>query len=147
MRMSPTQNFDAQAISELAEGDRVLVAGCEMETLNNEQSTAMGGSAANEFVASAIVFHVEAVGVGAAANGDIAVTVGTTTGGTEILGITTLTNLISLNDHFIAVIDGLTVTIPANSTLYVKVTSADTTAGAAHLMDAYVVGDVFPTGV
>jgi len=130
----------------LAEDERVLVAGCEMETLNNEQNTAIGGSAANEFVPSEIVFQVEDVGVGAVANGDVEVSCGITTGGTEILPATTLTNLIALNDRFVAVITGLTATIPADSSLYVKVTTADTTAGAGHLMDAYIKGTIFVSG-
>jgi hypothetical protein len=134
------------ATTELAESDRVLVVGCEMETINNEQSTAIGGDAANEFIPTALIFHVEDVGAGAAANGDIEVSVGISTGGTQILVATTLTNLISLNDRFEIAITGLTNTIPANSTLYVKVTAADTTAGVGHLMDTYIVGKIFVSG-
>ena len=134
------------ATTELAESDRILVAACQMETLNNEQTANIGGLITDEYVPTAIVFHVEAVGVGAAANGDIQVTVGTTPGGVDILPITALTNLISLNDRFTVAITGLTDTIPANSDLYVKVTTADTTAGAGHLMDAYFEGTIFVSG-
>jgi len=130
----------------LAAKPRVVVAGCEVETLNNEQSTAIGGSAANEFVPIALIFHMEAVGVGAAANGDVVVTVGITTGGTEILGVTTLTNLIALNTRFVVALTGLTATIPADSTIYCKVTTADTTAGAGHLLDCYLIGETFVSG-
>jgi len=57
-----------------------------------------------------------------------------------------LTNLISLNQHFVAVIDGLTSTMLADGTLYVKVTTADTTAGAGHLLDAYILGTIVVSG-
>jgi hypothetical protein len=150
MRLSPLVNFDAAdnaaMVTKLALADRVIVTGCEMETLNNEQSTAIGGVAANEFVPELIVFHVEDVGSGAAANGDIQVSVGNSSGGTQILVATALTNLISLNQHFIVAIDGLTNTILANSTLYVKVTTKDTTAGAGHLLDAYILGTIVVSG-
>lgn len=150
MRLSPTVNHDAvdnaAMVTKLALADRIKVTGCEMETLNNEQSTAIGGAAANEFVPELIVFHVEDVGAGAAANGDIEVSVGTTTGGTQIMVATTLTNLISLNQRYVAVIDGLTSTMLANGTLYVKVTTADTTAGAGHLLDAYILGTIVVSG-
>jgi len=132
--------------TELGELERIAVTGVHLEILNNEQSTAIGGAAANEFVPRFIIFHMEDVGVGAAANGDAQVTVGITPGGTEILGATALTNLINLNDRFVVAITGLTATMPANSTLYVKVTTADTTAGADHLCDAYVLGSVFVSG-
>lgn len=151
IRMSPTLVVDAAGIeamtAELDESGRILVAGCEMETLNNEQTAAIGGSASDEYVPTAIVFHVEDVGAGAAANGDIQVTAGITPGGTEILPATPLTSLSSLNDRFTVAITGLTDTIPANSDLYVKVTTQDSTAGAGHLMDAYFIGSIFVSGV
>ncbi len=130
----------------LAAKPRVTVTGCEVETLNNEQSTAIGGSAANEFVPIYAIFQMEAVGVGAAANGDVEITIGTSAGGTQILGATTLTNLINLNDRFVVVLAGLTAAIAANSTVYCKITSADTTAGAAHLLDLILVGETFVSG-
>lgn len=149
IRMSPTLVVDAAGIeamtTELAESDRVLVAGCQMDALNDEQTANIGGAAADEYVPTAIVFHVEEV-VGVAANGDIQVSAGITPGGTEILPATPLLNLISLNDRFTVAITGLTDTIPANSDLYVKVTTADTTAGAGHLMDAYFEGTIFVSG-
>ena len=150
MRLSPTDNFSAvnsaAMDTELTESERVKVTGCEMETLNNEQSTTIGGSAANEYIPESIAFHVEAVGTGVAANGDVEVSVGIAPGGTEILVATTLTTCKLLNDHYVVAIDGLTAAIPANSTIYVKVTTADTTAGAGHLLDAYIIGTLFVSG-
>jgi len=134
------------ATTELGQSERVAVTGLQMETLNNEQSTAIGGSGTDEFVPHAIIFHVEDVGAGAAANGDMQVTVGITPGGTEILGATALTNLKDLNDRYVVLITGLTDAIAGDSTLYVKNTTADTTAGAGHLCDAYILGETFVSG-
>jgi len=125
---------------------RVTVTGCEVETLNNEQNTAIGLSAADEFVPIYAIFQMEAVGVGAAANGDVEVTIGTSAAGTQILGTTTLTNLINLNDRFVVVLAGLTAAIAADATIYCKITTADTTAGAAHLLDLILVGETFVSG-
>jgi len=150
MRLSPTINWtaveNAAMVTKLALSHRVAVIGCEMETLNNEQSTAIGGATANEFVPELIVFHVEDVGVGAAANGDIQVSVGNSSGGTQLLVATALTNLISLNQHYIVAVDGLTSTMLADGTLYVKVTTADTHAGVGHLLDAYILGTLVVSG-
>jgi len=138
--------LDSDATTYAASKPRVLVAGCELETLNDEESTAIGGSAASEFVPTLVIFHIEDVGVGAAAAGDATVTVGITTGGTEILPTTTLTGLNTLNEHFSVPVAGLTEAITADSTIYCKVTSADSTAGAGHLLDCYVVGETFTSG-
>jgi len=131
--------------TELAQSERVKVAAVAIDTLNDEQSTAIGGSAANEYVPSKIVGHLEAVG-GVAATGDAQITVGTSAGGTQILPATPLTGFKDLNDHFEIVISGLTDQITADSTLYVKCTTADTTAGAGHLADFYIVGEIVVSG-
>jgi len=138
--------LDSDATTFAATKPRVLVAGCELETLNDEESTAIGGSAANEFVPIALIFHIEDVGGGAAAAGDAEVTVGTSSGGTQILPVTVLTALNTLNERFVVPIAGLTAAISADSTIYVKVTSADSTAGVGHLLDCYVVGETFTSG-
>jgi hypothetical protein len=116
-----------------------------MYTLNNEQSTAIGGSAASEFVPLWAIAHLEAVG-GAGATGDAQITIGTSAGGTQILGATALTTLKDLNDRFVISLNGLTDTIPANSTIYVKVTTKDTSAGVGHLIDVYLLGETFVSG-
>ena len=125
---------------------RVNVSALSLETLNNEQSTAIGGAATDEFSPLYAIVQMEDVGVGAAANGDAQITIGITTGGTEILTATVLTSLISLNDKFKIDLPGLTAAIPADSTIYVKVTTADTGAGASHLGEAFIVGEMFVSG-
>jgi hypothetical protein len=125
---------------------RVRVTGLTINVLNNEQSTAIGGSASNEFVPLFAIAHMEAVG-GAGATGDTQITIGTSAGGTQILGATALTGLDGLNDHFlIALGAGLTTTLTTDSTIYCKVTTKDTSAGAGHLVDVYIVGYVFVSG-
>jgi len=135
----------ASATAELAKEEIVLVSAVAIDTLNDEQSTAIGGSSGNQFKPTYIEFHLEAVG-GAGATGDAQITVGTSAGGTQILTATTVTNMKDLNDTFGVSVTGLLDPIGADSTLYVKCTTADTTAGAGHLMDAHITGEIFPTG-
>lgn len=132
--------------SAVAVKPRVIVTGCELETLNNEQSTAIGLAAGDEFVPIYAILHLEDVGAGAAAAGDAAITIGTSAGGTQILPATTLTGLNALNERFVIPIAGLTAAIAANSTIYCKITTADTTAGAGHLLDLYLIGETFTSG-
>ncbi len=130
----------------LAAKPRVLVAGLTIDVLNNEQSTALGLSAASEFVPRYAIAHLEAIG-GAGATGDTQITIGTSAGGTQILGATALTGVDGLNDRYvIALATGLTATLTADSTIYCKVTTKDTTAGAGHLVDVYIVGETFVSG-
>ena len=132
--------------ADVAEKPRVLVAGLTIDILNNEQSTAIGLSAGSEFVPRFAIAHLEAIG-GAGATGDTQITIGTSTGGTQIIGATALTGVDGLNDHFlIALATGLTATLTADSTIYVKVTTKDTSAGAGHLVDVYIVGETFVSG-
>jgi hypothetical protein len=125
----------------------VKVSDVVIRTLNNEQSTAMGGSAANQFCPTHAVVHLKAVGVGAAANGDVQISIGTSTGGTQIKTAGAATGLTGLNAKFIFDLTGaVKAAIPCNSTVYVKVTTADTTAGVGHLADVYLYGDVVVGG-
>jgi hypothetical protein len=125
----------------------VKITGLDMPTLNNEQSTAMGGSAANQFAPTHAVITVNNVGVGAVANGDMQITIGTATGGTQISSAITCTGLNTINEKLVVDLTGATkAAIPCNSTIYVKVTTADTTAGAGHLADVYLFGEVFAGG-
>jgi hypothetical protein len=126
---------------------RIKITGLAMPTLNNEQSTAMGGSASNQFAPTHAVVTVNNVGSGAAANGDMQITIGTSTGGTQILTATACTGLNTINEKIVISLMGATkAAIPCNSTIYVKVTTADTTAGAGHLADVYLFGEVFAGG-
>jgi len=130
--------------TELAPSLRVKVAGLAMDSVN-EVSQAIGGSASDQFVPVKVIAHLEAVG-GAGATGDMQITIGTSAGGTQIKGITPLTNLKDLNDHMEIGVAGLTDSIAADSTIYFKATTKDTTAGAGHLVDLYVVGEMFASG-
>ena len=130
--------------TELAERQRVKVSTLAMDSVN-EVSQAIGGSAANEFVLLKAVVHLEDDGAAGGATGDMQITIGTSTGGTQILTATVTTALTTLNQRFEIDITGLTATIPANSTLYVKATTRDTTA-AGYTCDVYIEGTVFVSG-
>ena len=135
-----------EVIDNIGERTVVLVEDISVETLNDEQSTAIGGDAAKQFVPTHAIIHMVDVGAGLAANGDVAITIGISAGGTQILAATVCTNLIAIDTKFI--IDLSAVVKPAlaaNATIYVKVTTADTTAGAGHLANAYIYGELIPT--
>ena len=150
VRLSATVNQTAAGLTaieaELGQEAQVKVEAVLIDTLNNEQSTAIGGSASNQFVPHRAIVHLEDVGAGAAATGDFQLTMGTSAGGTQILPATAMTGVKDLNDRLAIAITGLTDPIAANSTLYVKVTTADSTAGAAHKVDVYFEGEVFTSG-
>lgn len=134
----------ATSTTELAQEQRVKVSTLAMDSVN-EVSQAIGGSAANEFVPTEIVVHLEDDGAAGGATGDMQITVGTSAGGTQILGATATTNLDTLNDRFTIAITGLTAAIAADSTLYVKATTRDTTA-VGYTCDIYIRGQVFVSG-
>ena len=130
--------------TELAERQRVKVSTLAMDSVN-EVLQAIGGSAANEFVPLKVIVHLEDDGGGGGATGDMQITVGITSGGTQILGATATTNLKLLNDHFEVDITGLTAAIPADSTLYVNATTKDSSA-VGYTCDVYVEGTIFVSG-
>jgi hypothetical protein len=125
---------------------RVKVTGLAIDTLNDEVSTAIGGSSANLFVPNRIYVQIEDVGAGAAATGDFEITVGTSTGGTQILAATACTGCNTLNETFQIDVSGVLPAITEDSTLFVKCTTADSTAGAGHLADIYIQGELFVAG-
>jgi hypothetical protein len=92
-----------------------------------ETTAALSGAAGQDFAPEQITIHLTAVG--APLNGNTAITLGTTTGGTELLPATTLTGLTTLNQTFAIVLTGAFPAIAGNATLYLNVTSADTGAG------------------
>lgn len=123
---------------------RVMIDSLAIDTLNDEQTANLGGDAADEFCPITAIIQMIAV-VGAAASGDFEITIGITPGGTEILGATACTGVIDENDKLPIDLSGVALnSIPANSDIYVKVTTADTTAGAGHLARAYLVGELIP---
>jgi len=130
--------------TQLAQDERVLVAALAMDSVN-EKSAAIGGNAADEFVPLKVIVHLEDDGAAGGATGDMQITVGTSAGGTQILGATVLTAFATLNDRFTITLSGLTAAIAADSTLYVKVTTRDTTAGG-YIADAYIEGTIFVSG-
>jgi len=130
--------------TELAQMERIVVTGLAMDSVN-EDSVAIGGSSANEWVPLQLIVHLEDDGVAGGATGDMQVQVGTSAGGTQILGATATTNLKLLNDRFMVDLSGLTASITADSTIYVKVAVRDTTA-AGYKVDAYILGQVFVSG-
>jgi len=139
--------FVSDALDILGKTKRIVVSGLEVETLNDDESTALGGSAAEEWCPTTAIVHMEDVGAGTAANGDVQISIGTAAGGTQILAATACTNLIALNTKFIIDLSAtVKPAIAGDSTIHVRVTTADTTAGAGHLADVYLVGQVFTSG-
>lgn len=125
---------------------RLAITGLAVDTLNDEVSAALGGVAADLFVPQKLIVHLEDVGAGAAATGDFEITVGTATGGTQILTATACTNCKDLNDCFTIAFAGLQDAIAGNATIFVKCTTKDTSAGAGHLADAYLIGELIVAG-
>jgi len=95
------------------------------------------GAAAQQFSPTEAVFVVTAAN---ALNGDIALTIGTTAGGTQILAITTLTGLATVGQKFVVPLAGLIPAIAGASALDITVTTADT--GTSGTMSAYLRGRV-----
>ena len=110
-----------------------------LQTLNNEISAALNGSAAKNFIPEAIEF----VGISASGspNGDAIITAGTSAGGTQLVGVTSLTGLNSAGGVFRINLTGYFAPILGNATLYVKCTTADTKGGAStNVVTARIVG-------
>lgn len=123
---------------------RAAVTGLAIDTLNDEQSVALTGVATDQFMPLVAIVHMEDVGAGAAAAGDFEITIGISSGGTQILTATACTGVIGVDTKLAIDLTGAAkVAMPADSTIYVKVTTADTTAGAAHLANCYIVGETF----
>lgn len=123
---------------------RKAILGLAIDTLNDEKSVALGGLATDLWCPTRAIVKMAAVD-GAAATGDVEITIGIVSGGTEIAAATVCTNLINLNDTFMIDLSGVVKEeILANSTVFVKVTTADTTAGAGHLADVYLYGETIP---
>ncbi|MDD5511912.1 MAG: hypothetical protein PHI12_14065 [Dehalococcoidales bacterium] len=120
---------------------RMHVAGLAVDTLNDEKAVAIGGVATKQFAPTCVIARMATV-VGAVATGDVEFSVGITPGGTEIMAATVATNLIALNDKVVIPLSGKSASIPANSTVYVKVTTIDTTAGAGTLANVDVCGEI-----
>jgi hypothetical protein len=122
---------------------RVSVASIALDTLNDEQSAGIGGVSTDEFCPTLAVVQLTNAGSGTP-NGDAQITIGITTGGTEILAATALTGLVALNDKFLIDLTGAVQnSIPADSDIYVKVTTADTVGVTGITGTAYIEGQTF----
>lgn len=155
IRLSPTKNItstEAVSLSDHRVGDgdehkhienklRVVLTGLDVTTLNDEVSMSIDKSNIDEFIPMSVIAHMSSVN-GAAATGDIQITMGTTPGGTDIISTTTLTSLIGLNNRFVIKLSGVIATIPAGGTIYCKVVTQDSSAGNGHLSDIYVIGEM-----
>ena len=92
-----------------------------------ETTGVLNGTAAQDFAFEYVIVHCTAVGGGL--NGNVEITIGTSSGGTQVLSATPLTGLNTLNQTFQIALTGLFRPVAGNATLYVNVTSADTGAG------------------
>jgi hypothetical protein len=98
-------------------------------------SAALGGDGNKTFVPTTVIFTCRTA---SALSGDVQVRVGTSHGGTEVMGDTTLTALDTVDESYIVQLSGVKGPIANNATLYVQVTSADT--GTSGTMDATIEG-------
>ena len=105
----------------------------DIGTLNDEQSVALGGDVAKHLSPWRLTVHLHTVTGGP--NGDAIIRVGTSSGGNQILADTPLTGLDALNKTFNLDITGVMPAITADSTIYVKCTTADTGAAATTLIN------------
>jgi hypothetical protein len=92
-----------------------------------ETSAALSGGAGQDFAPEQITVHLTTVG--APLNGDAIIKVGTSSGGSQILPVTTLTGLTGLNQTYQIVLTGAFPAIAGNATIYLNVTTADTGGG------------------
>ena len=122
---------------------RVVVDDIDIVTLNDEQSAALGGNAAKEFCPVTAI--LQCIGVGGTIAGDGEVTIGITTGGTEIVAATVSLAVLA-NEKLIVDLSAVKKpAMPANSTIFVKVTKADTTGTAGSLIRCILDGIVVPS--
>jgi len=122
---------------------RVLVEDLDIVTLNDEQSKEIGGVATKQFVPVTAVVHC--TGVGGTLAGDGEITIGITTGGTEILAATVIA-VTTLNDKLVVDLSAVKkAAMGGNAEVFVKVTKADTTGTAGSLANVYLFGEMIPT--
>jgi len=133
----------ADVVNNLGDKIRVIVEDIDIVTLNDEQSVALGGPASKEFCPVTAI--LQCVGVGGTIAGDGEVTIGITSGGTQILAATASLAVL-VNEKLVVDLSAVKKpAIPANSTIYVKVTKADTTGTAGSLINCVLMGEVIPS--
>jgi len=134
----------AAVLNNLGDKLRKTVTALDIVTLNDEQSVALGGDALHQWAPVTAV--VQITGVGGTIAGDAQITIGITTGGTEILAATALTGAVTINEMLIIDLSAVAKpAIPANSTVFVKVTSADSTGTAGSLASVHLMGEIIDT--
>lgn len=120
---------------------RAVAEDLELQTLNDEVSVALSGDSSDSWCPTMVIVNVKAIT--GAANGDAEITIGTASGGTQILTATALTGVNTLGERIAIDLSGTArASIAANGTIYVKCTTADTGAGTALTVDAYLYGEV-----
>jgi len=101
-------------------------------------AVALPGAATKAFVPREAIFLVAADDT---LSGDVAVSIGTSAGGAEIMAQATLTGLDGSGKSFRVDLTGLLPSIAGNASLDVTVESAD--SGTSGTMTAYIIGDQF----
>jgi hypothetical protein len=119
---------------------RAVAEDLELQTLNDEVSIALGGSASGVWHPTFAIVKIKAIT--GAANGDAEITIGTASAGTQILTATALTGLNADGESTIVSFTGAKAEIAANATIYVRCTTADTGAGTALTADVYLYGEL-----
>jgi len=116
------------------------IVGLDLQTLNDEVSAAIDGDVNDDWVPTIAVVSV--TGITGAANGDAEVTIGTASGGTQILGATAL-GVSAADERVVIDLTGTVMDkIAGNATLFVKCTTADTGAGTALAVTVAIYGEV-----
>jgi hypothetical protein len=100
----------------------------DIGTLNDEQSIVLGGDASKHLRPWRFTVHLHTVA--GSPNGDAQIRIGTSSGGNQILSDTPLTGLDGQHKTFDIDITNVQPAITADSTIYVRVTTADTGASA-----------------
>ena len=119
-----------------------LIEDLELDS-TDEQSVVLDGLATEQFAPLWAIVNMKDVGAGAIATGDVDISIGIASAGTEILAATEVTGLIAINTKKVIDLSAVVFpAIPANSEIFVKVTTKDTTAGAGHLADIAIIGEV-----
>ncbi|MBN2258371.1 MAG: hypothetical protein JW704_11210 [Anaerolineaceae bacterium] len=119
---------------------KALIAGLDLQTLNDEVSAAIDGDVIEDWVPTKAVVSV--TGITGAANGDAEITIGTVSGGTQILGATAV-GVSAADERVVIDLSGKVMDkIAGNATLFVKCTTADTGAGTALAVNVAIYGEV-----
>lgn len=105
----------------------------DIGTLNDEQSVALGGSATKHLCPWQLTVHLHTVA--GSPNGDAAIRVGTSAGGSQILTDVVLSGVTTQHQTYSILLAGDMPVLTADSTIYCKVTTKDTGASASTLVN------------